>query len=125
MSKRGDKRKRAFCSLPNLQAENKDILLGWLGRDAVPVGRAVCCYGILLVLTPFPTGTGPDRASQLLPLVPDHAQPGQFVQGAIEGGGGARSQAQTGLVDLEQAEMNSDSQEMAGMHLIICFPGVP
>lgn len=41
------------------------------------------------------------------------------------GGGGARSQAQAGLVELEQAEMNSGSQEMAGTHLIICFPGVP
>lgn len=82
---RGDERKRAFCSLPNLQAENKDILLGWLGRDAVPVGRAVCWAGILLVLPPFPTGTGPDRASQLLPLVPRCAQPGQFIQGAKKG----------------------------------------
>lgn len=82
---RGDERKQAFCSLPNLQADNKDILLGWLGRDAVPVGRPVCWAGILLALTPFPTGTGPDRASQLLPLVSHLAQPGQLVQGAMEG----------------------------------------
>lgn len=85
LSRGDDKRKQAFCSLPNLQAENKDILLGWLGRDTVPVGRAVSWAGILLVLTPFPAGTEPDRASQLLPLVPCRGQPDQFVQGTIEG----------------------------------------